>query len=493
MINYLCVGRGRSGNSSSVGGSGVLTFNNGSINVNTLAVGFIYPNGSNSPAIGTVNVNGSGTLTINSNLFLAQAANVAGQTVFPQATLNVNGGTVQSTNIVGGGGTSSINLNSGTIDLQFGNPSPGRIANVLTLNVGANGASGAAILENAANLSISNAITIAANGTIAGNTFITTPSLIVNGTISPGVNGVGAITNNGPITFGAGGNFAVAIQDVAAGSGIGWDFLQANGILNVQVTNGNPFTIQLASLANNAPGDVTNFNFNTNYDWVIATASGGITNFAANKFTVDISQFQNDLAGGYFYVRTNGNSLILSFTNNHPPLAQTFTIYRTGNTMAIPVAILATNWSDPDGDPVALANVDSSTNGASFGTDGNFIYYTNANNVADAIFYTVEDLRTNPPAIYQPDDTQQTAVGKIIILPPPAIGSISISRNNLIFTGAGGIVGGTYYLLSSTNLALSLTNWTIIATNHFDGSGNFNFTNNPDPNAPQTFYLLQLQ
>ncbi|HTA95525.1 MAG TPA: RICIN domain-containing protein, partial [Verrucomicrobiae bacterium] len=64
MINYLCVGRGRSGNSSSVGGSGVLTFNNGSINVNTLAVGFIYPSGSNSPAIGVVNVNGSGTLTI---------------------------------------------------------------------------------------------------------------------------------------------------------------------------------------------------------------------------------------------------------------------------------------------------------------------------------------------------------------------------------------------------------------------------------------------
>ena len=161
--------------------------------------------------------------------------------------------------------------------------------------------------------------------------------------------------------------------------------------------------------------------------------------------------------------------------------------------MMIPVSTLATNWSDPDGDPVVLASVDSSTNGAALGSDANFIYYTNANNVADAIFYTVQDVRTNPPAIYQPDDTQRMAVGKIIILPPPTIGSISISGNNLIFTGAGGIVGGTYYLLSSTNLALPLTNWTIIATNHFDGIGSFNFTNSTDPNTPRSFYLLQLQ
>lgn len=113
LINYLCVGRGRGGNSSVVGGSGVMTFNGGSLNVNTLAIGFIYPSGSNSPAFGTLNVNGLALLTVNSNLFLAQAANVAGQTAFPQATLNVNGGTIQAANIVGGGGTATINLNGG--------------------------------------------------------------------------------------------------------------------------------------------------------------------------------------------------------------------------------------------------------------------------------------------------------------------------------------------------------------------------------------------
>lgn len=32
-----------------------------------------------------------------------------------------------------------------------------------------------------------------------------------------------------------------------------------------------------------------------------------------------------------------------------------------------------------------------------------------------------------------------------------------------------------------------------IATNTFDGNGNFSFINSPDPSLPQIFYLLKLQ
>jgi hypothetical protein len=35
--------------------------------------------------------------------------------------------------------------------------------------------------------------------------------------------------------------------------------------------------------------------------------------------------------------------------------------------------------------------------------------------------------------------------------------------------------------------------WMPVATNQFDGAGNFIFTNNLDPNTPQSFYQLQLQ
>jgi hypothetical protein len=42
-------------------------------------------------------------------------------------------------------------------------------------------------------------------------------------------------------------------------------------------------------------------------------------------------------------------------------------------------------------------------------------------------------------------------------------------------------------VLTSSNLLVPLSLWTSIATNHFDGTGHFIFTN-----AAQQFYLLQL-
>ena len=48
-------------------------------------------------------------------------------------------------------------------------------------------------------------------------------------------------------------------------------------------------------------------------------------------------------------------------------------------------------------------------------------------------------------------------------------------------------------MLATTNVAMPLNQWPCIATNAFDGGGNFNFTNSPAPGTPQTFYLLQLQ
>ncbi len=42
---------------------------------------------------------------------------------------------------------------------------------------------------------------------------------------------------------------------------------------------------------------------------------------------------------------------------------------------------------------------------------------------------------------------------------------------------AHGTNNGPYYVLSSTNVALPLSNWTRLQTNSFDANGNFSFTN----------------
>lgn len=62
---------------------------------------------------------------------------------------------------------------------------------------------------------------------------------------------------------------------------------------------------------------------------------------------------------------------------------------------------------------------------------------------------------------------------------------------NFIVSGLGGAASGTYYVLTSTNAVLLLTNWTYFATNTFDSSGTFTFPN-PVSAVPQQFYLLKL-
>jgi len=62
-----------------------------------------------------------------------------------------------------------------------------------------------------------------------------------------------------------------------------------------------------------------------------------------------------------------------------------------------------------------------------------------------------------------------------------------------MFSGNGTLTNAanTYYVLASTNVALPLTNWTTVATQQFDLTGNFAFTNRGGTNGQQ-FYLLKV-
>ena len=77
--------------------------------------------------------------------------------------------------------------------------------------------------------------------------------------------------------------------------------------------------------------------------------------------------------------------------------------------------------------------------------------------------------------------------------PPPNFSGVAASGNNFIYKGTNGVPDWTYYVLASTNLTLPISQWTVIATNTFDGDGNCNFTNLGVLKMPQTFYLLKLQ
>jgi hypothetical protein len=76
--------------------------------------------------------------------------------------------------------------------------------------------------------------------------------------------------------------------------------------------------------------------------------------------------------------------------------------------------------------------------------------------------------------------------------PPPYIVTATISGTNLVLSGTNGPSEGAYSLLASTNLALPLTNWSLVGTGQFDAAGNFVHTNSLAPGTPQQFFRLQV-
>jgi hypothetical protein len=78
-----------------------------------------------------------------------------------------------------------------------------------------------------------------------------------------------------------------------------------------------------------------------------------------------------------------------------------------------------------------------------------------------------------------------------VIAANPIITRFSITGGNIIISGTNNTgAGGSYSLLTSTNVALPLTNWTLLTTGTFDGSGNFAVTNAASGN--RSFYILRV-
>jgi len=79
--------------------------------------------------------------------------------------------------------------------------------------------------------------------------------------------------------------------------------------------------------------------------------------------------------------------------------------------------------------------------------------------------------------------------------PPAPTGPILITNTallagGLVLAGTGGTANGTYYVIAATNLAGAVTNWPAVATNSFDASGNFNWTQSPVPPDGGQFYRV---
>jgi hypothetical protein len=75
------------------------------------------------------------------------------------------------------------------------------------------------------------------------------------------------------------------------------------------------------------------------------------------------------------------------------------------------------------------------------------------------------------------------------IIPALFYSSVHQAGQNIFLQGGGGLPGGRFFYLSTTNLTLPLGQWLAVTTNYFDSSGNFSLTRSM--NKPTEFFLLK--
>jgi len=90
-----------------------------------------------------------------------------------------------------------------------------------------------------------------------------------------------------------------------------------------------------------------------------------------------------------------------------------------------------------------------------------------------------------------------TIAAGVVVVPPtqPNITGFNLTGNQLIISGTSSLtdLNYTYSLLTTTNVQLPLSGWTVLsAGNAFNPGGNFRLTNTVNQLAPQNYYLLRV-
>ena len=176
---------------------------------------------------------------------------------------------------------------------------------------------------------------------------------------------------------------------------------------------------------------------------------------------------------------------LAQIVTNHPPVAtDAFYSRLAGYPLNIAMTDLATNWGDPDGDIVSLANIGVSTNGVTVTNNTGTLVYFDTNNVDDQFICTVSDGwgGTNFQAVYV-EIVLTNTIPNIIGVGNGSSGGVTLSL--------AGAPGDTYVLETTTNLSLP-GGWQPMATNTLGTNGVWQFIDTEATNFSHRFYRLKL-
>ncbi len=204
--------------------------------------------------------------------------------------------------------TSGSYIYNGTLPQVTGNGLPTALTAIGSLTI--DNPAGVAL---SASLTSAGPVTVTTNGLLASTNGFAGP-LTLNGTVAPGAS-VGSL-NTGAQTWNGGATYVWELNNATGAAGSGYDRLNAGAnAITIGASSAEKFTLKLVTLNGASPGLAANFNPNSVYIWTIASG-GSLNGFAAEKFAIDASAFQNDIGSGVFRVQQSGGNLQLTFSRD---------------------------------------------------------------------------------------------------------------------------------------------------------------------------------
>ncbi|MGJ8650883.1 MAG: autotransporter-associated beta strand repeat-containing protein [Opitutaceae bacterium] len=166
------------------------------------------------------------------------------------------------------------------------------------------------------------ALNLDSGSTLTGSGDLGTVALTIGSgvTLAPG-NSPGELAT-GSQTWSDGGDYNWQVLDASGVAGTGYDTATITGSLDLSGLTAGGFEVNIWSLSSIGPdvsGDALNFDDSSDYQWTIASTTGGITGFDADNISIVLSPnngtdgFSNSFTGT-FSVSSDGNDLFVDYT-----------------------------------------------------------------------------------------------------------------------------------------------------------------------------------
>jgi hypothetical protein len=248
---------------------------------------------------------------------------------------------------------------------------------------------------------------------------------------------------------------------------------------------------------------IVNFNLGTTPSTVSISGSLTLSSPTLNILT------NNGFGAGTYTLFTYTGSLSGSATLGTTPSGYTCTL--TNNTSAKQYSLLVTSTGSSGTKPTVTNQPASHgfytgqnvtfASGASGTAPLAYQWYFNTNSVLPAATnasLSITNLQTTNTGTYDMIVTNAygsdtSAVVSLTVILPPNLASAALnsSGGNLVVSGTGGLPGSNYIVLTTTNVTLPSSQWTPVATNTFNGTGGYSFTNGTAGGNPQNYFRLR--